>query len=212
MLHFRCPSPFRDIRLNAELAASASPDTLSDELNILDQLHNITGKFTSEPRTSAIFPESLIPDPMQVETVDSDISINSAILYTALHPIFTSEDILSRGTFEEPLLKLFEIVAKSASILVDHFILLDKDHKIISIWMAAERVFEAGLVWVVYLMSRYRTTHTLGHTPFSMDVRNVMGPILKVSSLLGSFRARWKLGSAYVDAWETIVELLWDML
>jgi hypothetical protein len=34
----------------------------------------------------------------------------------------------------------------------------------------------------------------------------------KVSTLLASFAARWKDGSAYVDAWETLVELLWSMV
>ena len=78
--------------------------------------------------------------------------------------------------------------------------------------MAAERVLESGVVWATYLMSQRRAMPT-GEPRFSSTgIRVAMGPVLKVSTLLASFAALWKGASAYVDAWETFVELLWNVL
>jgi hypothetical protein len=39
-----------------------------------------------------------------------------------------------------------------------------------------------------------------------------MSPVFKVSTVIASFVARWKNGLAYAQAWETFVELLWNMI
>lgn len=169
---------------------------------MLSHLHDITYRFTTIPPPPKDFFESLIPLPMQIASANSDIGIYSATLYTALHPLFTTPDACFSTMPSDASSRLFHIVAKSASIIIDHLARLNDDDKIISIWMAAERVLESGLVWASYLMSQSRTTTTGADRFSTVGSHAPMSPILKVSALLASFAARWNSGSAYVDAWE----------
>ncbi|KAH8819321.1 hypothetical protein F5884DRAFT_9373 [Xylogone sp. PMI_703] len=208
-LHFRRPSQFCKIRLRATFEDSHTPNTLSNDLKISVHLHNIAHQFTISPRPMEEFFESLIPQSLQVDPMSSDINIISATLYTALHPLFTSSDIYPTN---HPSSRLFDIVSRSASAVIDHFARLDKSNKIISIWLAADRVFEAGVVWATYLIRQCHVMSTGKNPITSIRASVIVSPILKVSALLASFAARWRGGSVYVDAWETLVQLLWNIL
>lgn len=96
--------------------------------------------------------------------------------------------------------------------MIDYFVQLDKSHKIISIWMAAERVFEAGVIWVAYLSRQRNVTPMREDHITSIGTNIAASPILKVSTLLASIAARWKRGLVYVNTWETLVQLLWNIL
>lgn len=194
------------------LANTSNPDPEFDELSILRHWNDIASAFTISPRPSEQFFESLIPLSLQVDLSFSDISIPSATLYLALHPLFTNQGIFSNPTPLNPPSRLFHVIARSARTLIDHFAQLNENNRIISIWMAAERVLEAGLVWAAYLISQRSSSPTGEHSFLSIGTGVAMGAILKVSSLLASFAARWKGGSSFVDAWETFVELLWNLI
>lgn len=96
--------------------------------------------------------------------------------------------------------------------MIDHFTKLNQRQMIISLWMAAERVLEAGAVWAAYLMHQRRVSGRGPQGVAAMATDLAFAPIVKVSSLLASFAARWRPGSTYVDNWETLVELLWKMV
>ncbi|KAL2397772.1 hypothetical protein ABEF93_004583 [Exophiala dermatitidis] len=100
----------------------------------------------------------------------------------------------------------------SAAVMIDHFTKLNQRQMIISLWMAAERVIEAGAVWAAYLMHKRRVSGRGPQGVAAMATDLAFAPIVKVSSLLASFAARWRPGSTYVDNWETLVELLWKMV
>ncbi|KAL2400734.1 hypothetical protein ABEF92_004968 [Exophiala dermatitidis] len=100
----------------------------------------------------------------------------------------------------------------SAAVMIDHFTKLNQRQMIISLWMAAERVLEAGAVWAAYLMHQRRVSGRGPQGVAAMATDLAFAPIVKVSSLLASFAARWRPGSTYVDNWETLVELLWKMV
>ena len=156
--------------------------------------------------------EQLVPMPLQINSATSTISIHSATLYTALHPLLTKLESSTGGPQLGGSSRLFHVIPQSASVVIDHFAQLNEEHKIISIWMAAERVLEAGLVWAAYLISQNSTTLP-GHRITSiMGTRIAMGPLIKVSTLLASFAARWKSGSVHANSWETLMDQLWDML
>lgn len=152
---------------------------------------------------------------------ETDIALNSAILYNALHPLFTSNLKVPSGSSQTSSLNdvsstgLLRIIAKSASVMIDRFARLNDEDRIMSFWLTAEQVLEAGAVWASSFMtdSRGRTAAgDHGGISSSNGMREAMGPILKVSALLASFAARWKAGSAYVDTWEAFVELFCNML
>lgn len=200
------------MRLQDNLEDHATPSSLSSELRLLSNLHSIFHWFTESPRPSEAYFESLIPLPMQVDTIDSDISISSARLYIALHPLFTTLDVYCSTTPNDPGSRLFHIIANSASIMIDQYTQLNKDNKILSIWLATERILECGAIWAAYLINQSCITPRREFPLSGMGTRTVMSPVLKVSVLLASLTARWKGGLAYVEAWEAVVELLWNML
>ena len=167
--------------------------------------------FTVSASLSEDVLESLIPQPLQIHSTTSDMSLNSARLYTALHPLFTRSELFGSGMPNARSSRLFYIIAGSASRIIDHFAELDKDNKIVSIFIAAEQVCEAGLVWAASLPTRNKNA-AVEHQLAAKDISSAMAPIVKVSSLLASFAARWKHGTAYVTAWKSFVELLWSML
>lgn len=168
--------------------------------------------FTVLPRPSAQVFESLIPHCLRVDAAAPQLSVSSATLYIALHPLFTTHDNSSGGIPLDTSAALFHVISRSASTIIDHFAQLNEDNTIISIWMAADRVLEAGIVWAIYSMSQRGVALVGDHSLLAMGAGLVMRPTMKVSTLLMSFAARCKSVSAYVDAWDTLVELLWNML
>ncbi|EXJ92791.1 hypothetical protein A1O3_01344 [Capronia epimyces CBS 606.96] len=210
-LHFRRPSPFCAMRLRTISEEASSSGHLPDELTVASHLLDLAEKFTISPRPPESTFERLIPVSMQLTSINSPISIHSATLYTALHPLMTNSDAASKGILNDSSMRLFHVIAHSASAVIDHFARLDGGRKIISLWMAADRVLEAGLVWASYLM--YHRITTPGYRPSdSIGTRVAMSPVLKVSALLASFSARWNSATAHVQAWETVVELLWSLV
>ncbi|CZR64477.1 uncharacterized protein PAC_14375 [Phialocephala subalpina] len=211
-LHFGRPSRLCAVRLGTIVEDSSAPPSMSDDLNILIHLYKISQAFQGCPNPSKEFLESLIPPTLQVSSQYSDTSMSLAILYIALHPLFTDSDLWCGGTLDEPSSKLFGIIANSASTFIDRYAQLNGSSKIISLWMAAEKLLEAGGIWAAYVIHGRRTALPGERFFADMAMSVAMGPTMKVSSLLASFAARWKSGSAYVDAWECLIELLWNML
>ena len=212
-LYFRRHSSFCAIRLKPRLEESSLPKTLPDDLATLGCLQQISEHMTRFPRQSEDFFENLIPLRFQVKSISSGIlSIQSAMLYVALHPLFTTSDTFPTGAFNVLHSRLFQIVAHSASAIIDHFAYLNENDRIISVCMAMEQVIEAGLVWATYLISHKGITDTPSQNVYKLGTSLAMSPIFKVSTIISSFVARWKNGSAYAQAWESFVELLWNMI
>ncbi|KAH8690800.1 hypothetical protein BGW36DRAFT_411575 [Talaromyces proteolyticus] len=209
-LHLDRPSYLNDMRLQEVCGDSSSSDILHDELQTLRILRTIHRELQLSPAQPASYFENMIPLPMQVHSIESDISIHSARLYISLHPLFTSSGIYLTSTPSQ----LFQIIAYSASTMIDHFTRLNAEHRIISVYLAAESILEAGIVWSVYLMSQHLSPSAgiFHRDSINMSARTAMGPVLKVSSLLASFSVRWPPVSAYAEAWETLVDMLWIMI
>lgn len=211
--HFRRTSLILDTRLRLCLEKVHPSDALADELYFASCLHNISHALTTVAVPTETYLESLIPISLQISSLSSEIKMPSATLYTALHPLFTHPDSFARsGTFNIPSPRIIHTIAKSAAVVIDHFTRLNQRQMIISIWIAAERVVEAGAVWAAYLI---RERSLSGRALQGVAINGTdfpLAPIVKVSSLLASFAARWKPGSAYANNWETLVELLWKML
>jgi hypothetical protein len=144
-LYFRRHSPFCAIRLKPRLEASSPLKTLPDDLATLGYLQRIAEHMTHFPRPSEDFFENLMPLGLQVRSISSGISIQSAMLYLAPHPLFTTSEAFSTRTFNVLHSRLFQIVAHSASAIIDHFAYLNENDMIVSVCMAAEQVIEAGM-------------------------------------------------------------------
>jgi hypothetical protein len=200
------------MRLGAVFDDPYFGDTLSAEVYTLGQLRNIRKRLSTSPDLSDSALESLVPVQLQVPSANSGIGLQSATMYLALHAAFTETKPLNLKTVNVPTSRLFHIVANSASTFIDHFTRLNEGNKMISIFMASEKVLEAGMVWSTYLFS-LQSSITAGYqSPFTISTQAMMSPVLKVSALLASFAARWTHGSEYVTAWETLVELLWNII
>lgn len=102
-------------------------------------------------------------------------------------------------------------MAESASTVLDIYFQQNRDHKLTSIWLSAERALEAGAVWGAYIIILGRS-QTTSDGLFSISTSRVMGPLQKCSTLLASFAERWTDGSIYLEVWETFLSLLWDVL
>ncbi|KIW98492.1 uncharacterized protein Z519_00153 [Cladophialophora bantiana CBS 173.52] len=212
-MHFGRPSLFFDTQIQLHLEGVPAANLLSDELYIASCLHSISRALTTVPVPTETFLEALIPFPLQVMSLGSEINLSSATLYTALNPLFTDPDRFAGGgilNMASP--RMAHIIAKSASIIIDHFNLLNEKNSIISIWLAAERVLEAGTVWAASLVHQQRLAGLRPQHLSATGTDVTLGPIVKVSGLLASFAARWKVGSVYVSTWEIVVESLWKMV
>ena len=210
-MHFRRPSSLCETERQVAFENLSTADAPVTDLDVLRLLRDIMQYLTVSANLSEDVLESLIPQPMQIYSTTSDMSLNSARLYLALHPLFTRSELFGGGMHDTSSSRLFYIIAGSASRIIDHFAELDEDNQIISIFMAAEQVFEAGLVWAASLPTRYKNV-AVGHQLTATEISSEMAPIMKVSSLLASFAARWKHGTVYVTAWKIFTELLWNML
>ena len=183
----------------------------SVELCTLSHLQKIRQIISSSLELSEGDLENLIPVPLLVPAVNSGMSLRSATLYIALHPRVTERSFFNPRVAGGPPSRLFQVVANSACTLIDHFTRLNEGSRIISIFTASEEVLEAGLVWSTYLFCHQAAIMAGYHLPSRMSTKAMMSPIMRVSVLLASFAARWKHGSAYVRAWEALVELLWNI-
>ncbi|EXJ75646.1 uncharacterized protein A1O5_00153 [Cladophialophora psammophila CBS 110553] len=212
-MHFGRPSLFFDTQIQLHLEDLPTPNLLSDELYIASCLHSIARALTTVPVPTETFLEALIPYPLQVKSLGSEIDLSSATLYTALNPLFTDPDRFAGvGILNMASPRVVHVIAKSASVIIDHFTLLNEKNSIISIWLAAERVLEAGTVWAASLVHQQRWAGPRPQHLSATGTDVALSPIVKVSSLLASFAARWKAGSVYVSTWEIVVESLWKMV
>jgi hypothetical protein len=80
----------------------------------------------------------------------------------------------------------------------------------ISVWMVAERVLEAGAVWGLYLITIKHRSPESNYA--GMGMASALKPLQSCSTLLASFAERWKEGSVYVDIWETYLAFLWTII
>lgn len=232
-LHFRRPSPFCDRYLlgpgsfsggsNEEewqqlLALSFTPasSVVIDDLVVLRIVLQIRQHLETRPQPPHHLLESLIPVPLQIlavppltrarlaDTTTPLMSLQSAQLYIALHPVVIAPNMIAKEEALPPPSRLFQIAAASAYVLLNEYARQNPRHRIASLWMAVERIVEAGIVWVLYVLAQQQQQ--------PLDIGTAMRPILQVSALLASFAARWKAGTAYVDAWDALVELMWGIL
>ncbi|KIV91136.1 hypothetical protein PV10_05712 [Exophiala mesophila] len=213
-IHFRRYSAFCAMYARSAYGTFLAPNPSLEALSVLISLHNEVHRMDHSFQQPDEVLESLIPGPLQVTAFPSTISIDSARLYIALHPLFTASDAFyqpNSGAFPS---RLFHIVGNSACTIINHYALLNEETKIICVWMAAEQVLEAGLVWAVYIMSQRQSTSTAfgGSQPvLQLSPSVIMDPIIKVSTLLASFTARWRNGSTYARSWEIFVQMFWGM-
>lgn len=159
--------------------------------------------------------ESLIPADLKVSRGDFRINASSAIVYVALHPLFTSctTAMFSSTPLDENAAELLRIIAESASTIIDGFVKLNKEHQVLSIWHSAERVLQAGAVWATYLISlRCTQSHHRSDVLSQTRTKSSITPLLKCTKLLVSFAERWKDGVIYSQIWETFLSLLWGIL
>ncbi|KIW38897.1 uncharacterized protein PV06_08722 [Exophiala oligosperma] len=209
--HFRRPSLFFDIRLQLYLEDIPTLDLVSDELYVAGCLRSISHALGALTAPNEVFLEGLIPLSLQVTDPSSGIGLASAKLYLALHCLLTNIDTPPEsGIFDIPSPRMVHIIAQSASVIIDRFTQLNDNNRIISIWMAAERVLEAGAIWVISLVHQQQSYGQRSQS--AAGIRATLSPVVKVSSLLASFAARWTPGSAHLSTWETVVDLLWAMV
>lgn len=211
-LHFHRPSNVKMLESGRTFHSLANPGPYEEELHILKLLRETAERFATEPLSVDNSIQGLIPQHLQVGLMDYDISLSSARLYLALHPLFSMSELGVRSILDQYSSQLFNVIARSSTQLIDHFAALSDGNKILSIWMAAEQVLEAGAVWAAYLMSRHQNPSLTQHGASTMGTRAGLSPILKVTSLLTSFAVRCKDTSAHLRVWETLVALLWNML
>ncbi|KAH0840803.1 hypothetical protein FOPE_05806 [Fonsecaea pedrosoi] len=212
-LHFGRPSLFLQTYLRPPADHLSLLHALSNELGVESSLHRIHRTLATVPVPTERYLEGLIPQFLQVASTGSEISLSSARLYLALSPLFIDSDRFGNGVgMNAPSPRMVHLITESASVLIDHYTRLNQTTSIISIWMAAEHVLIAGVIWAAGLVHQQRLSGPRLQTISSMGPGPALGPIVKVSSLLASFSARWKAGSAFVNAWETVVETLWQVL
>src|ERR1700733_7262491 len=122
MMHFGRPSLFFHIHLQLYLQNLPAPNVVSDELYVESCLHGISEALTTLPVPTESYLETLIPLSLQVSSLDSEIILSSATLYAALHPLLTDSDsFASGGIFDRPSPRMVHIIAKSATVIIDHF-------------------------------------------------------------------------------------------
>lgn len=184
---------------------------LSAELAIQANLHNIAKHLAMVPGPSPSDMEFILPDALRAYT-DAEMTGDSAPLYLALHPLFTDADVCSAPILEGKSSRLLFLIATAASVVIEQYKQCNRENRILSIVMATEHVFEAGCVWTAYLMYWRNGLTNIGSYTSDTSTRYVMEPIQQVSALLSSFLARWPGGSAYLRAWEALLDLLWPMM
>lgn len=211
-IHFRRPSTYLN-NWSLPTARDFSFTNPYDNFAHHRSARQIAQGFSLNPRPEEGYFLSLIPDKLRVKSANSDISDSQAIAYLPLHPLFTSNissDVFSQDRQSTNPPELFQIIATSASIVIESIAQQNKDHKFICIWMAAERLVEAGAVWGLYLLVTKKAK--IAESDGGMGMAKAMKPLYSCSTLLASFAERWKVGSAYVDIWEAYLSFLWTVI
>jgi hypothetical protein len=208
-LHFKRPS---------SLWPGPVPNNLDgqDWVTPLAGYHNlliISHALYNYPRPSIEHLEQLIPLELRISRGAPSIDHSSAMLYIALHPIFTDQmsGLFSGQHVDRGAADLLKVIAQSASAVIDSFVLLQRENRILSVWRSAERVLEAGAVWAAYLLFLKRSQLTNSIIPYSSTITSLL-PLWKCSNLLGSFAERWKEGAMCSQVWEIFLTLLLGVL
>ncbi|KIV96491.1 hypothetical protein PV10_00353 [Exophiala mesophila] len=220
------PSYFCEMYLKIGVENVPTSHYPHDGKAFLTSLYNVTTQVNSIPRLSATSLEDFIPNPYRLDSTrvmdHKTISPETATLYMALHPLFTTLNLNPTAASSSSLLsgvnevspsssQMLKSIAMSACALIDHFTLLNDEGQVLSLWLTAGRTLEAGALWVFYLVRR-RITLDTGQDGGSLTASEAVSPLLKVSALLASFAARWSPGVAYANSWQALVDLLWGML
>lgn len=157
--------------------------------------------------------EQLIPLQLRVARNAVSISLPSARIYLALHPLFTDRlyDLFSDQMAEQDKVDLWKIVATSASVVIESYVRLQKEQRLLSVWLAAERVLEAAAVSAIYFLVTRRTHVGSAEAAYnSLDESTL--PLWKCANLLTSYAERWKEAIAYSRIWDTFLSLLSGVL
>lgn len=193
----------------------STPHRTVESVVLYNRIRYITETLCISPLPPQERFESLIPSNLQISagSAKSIISTQSAEVYIALHPLFTSRglEIFSDYPLQQAAMNLLHIIGNSACTIIGGYAQRWKQSKIISIWMAAERVLEAGAVWATYLMIMRRKQTSSGGLS-SIGMKAVMKTLTSCSALLVGFAERWKEGAVYVEIWEIFLSLLWGIL
>lgn len=185
-----------------------------ESVDVLAELRKISQAFCSYDRQAIVHFQNLRPHELRLkhDAVPSSMSIASSTLHFALHPLFTSKiDSILGDHSVEIAADIIQLVANAALAKINIFMQTKRDAKIISIWLTAEQVLEAGAVWAVYLII-LRRTQTFQGGLASIGTSAAMNPLTKCSALLSSFAERWKEGTIYVEVWENFLSLLWGVI
>jgi hypothetical protein len=198
------------------LSSGTYGESLSDvatQLNVDACLKNIVHAFSASPMPSEAYFIDLIPPELRVNSGEGDIPLSSARLYLALRGRFTSDirDINPDGTLPRCSSTLLRVIARSASTIIDSIAYDNTHQKLVSLWMAAERLMEAAIVWGSYLTILKQTENSSGGI-LAIGLPTAMNPILQCSTVLASFAGRWKKGGIYMKVWEAYVSLLWGII
>lgn len=208
--HFGRPSLFYEDRLQLHLQDPPTAVDVADDLNIARYLFKIRCENTALPIRDRVLLETQIPLQLRITSSELDIGIPSATLYLALHPLLTDPILATRSdllSWPEP--RLVHAITASASVIIDHIAQLNENNAIISIWMTIEQVMVAGAVWIAGLLHRKANAGSQLQDSFTTtDV--ALDPVMKVSTLLASFAARWHPASSYVTLWNAVVESMWQ--
>ncbi|KAK8237093.1 hypothetical protein HDK77DRAFT_307152 [Phyllosticta capitalensis] len=199
-IHFRIPS------LYCNSAPTVIPSGLSEPL-VYHTLYTLT-QLLNFPKDVSVDMESSIPACLRInlESGPSDVSLGQAQVYLTLHPLFTSPGAGIHCCSPDLLSK----IALAAAAFITHTHKLNKERRVVSIWVTAENVLQAGAAWAAYLMLHSQRDSPLHdyHVPKPIDKIPPMEPIVRCSSLLASFAERWKGGRRFCQAWEAFTDLL----
>ncbi|RDL41627.1 uncharacterized protein BP5553_01606 [Venustampulla echinocandica] len=214
-IHFRRPSRYCAMRSSVNVLDSSISRGQVDPSVLYTNIRNITESFCTTPLPQQEHFESLIPSDLRasISQAGADITLPAAVIYLTLHPLFTSKgtEIFSDYPLPTTAINLLHTIGRSARKIIDEYFQSSKVNKIISIWMAAERVLEAGAVWATYLIIMKRKQSSTGGLS-NIGMNHVMRTLTRCSTLLVSFAERWKEGLVYVEIWEIFLSLLWGVL
>ena len=184
-----------------------------DDLYIANTLHHIARSIATVRFPSETYLEMLIPSSLRVPDSESDISLASAKLYLALHPLITdTERFIAAHITNMPSARIAHIIAKSACVIINHYTRMDHKHMIVSIWLTAERIFEAGLVSAFSIINQKKLSRVGEPNNYTATYNDKLQPIFLVTNLLASFSRRWKAGLVYIETWNAIAGIVVKML
>lgn len=211
-LHFGRPVSFWP---ESEVRQIIGPDS-SAPIAINFCLLRISESLSLQPRPSQEHLEQIISPQLRVlHSSNFPIPLSSATIYLALHPTFT--DHLSNlfsghiPTTQIISTDLLETIAASASVVIDGYFQLQKEHMLLSVWIAAERVLEAGAVWATYLLLKKMQTDE-DTTSACSDIKKSLLPLLKCGNLLTAYAERWKRGELYRKVWDAFQSMILEVL